>query len=90
MDYTEFLARKQARVETSGRNVTPSDVHPMLHDWQNELVRWAVRTGRAAIWADTGMGKTVMQLEWARLSGERPLIESEMAVPSLFDEAVAL
>ena len=80
MDYTEFLARKQARVETSGRNVTPSDVHPMLHDWQNELVRWAVRTGRAAIWADTGMGKTVMQLEWARLSGERPLIVAPLAV----------
>jgi hypothetical protein len=40
--------------------------------WQNELVRWAVRTGRAALWADTGMGKTVMQLEWARLSGRSP------------------
>lgn len=90
MDYSAFLARKQSRVEKPGRIVTATDVHPMLHDWQNELVQWAVRTGRAAIWADTGMGKTVMQLEWARLSGERPLIESEMAVPSLFDEAVAL
>jgi len=52
----------------------------MLHDWQNELVRWAVRTGRAALWADTGMGKTVMQLEWARLSGSRPLIVAPLAV----------
>ena len=82
MDYTEFLARKQARVETSGRNVAPTDVHPMLHDWQNELVRWAVRPGRAAIWADTGMGKTVMQLEWARLSkGDRlGLVVAPLAV----------
>lgn len=68
MDYASFLARKQARVEKPGREVSADDIHPMLHDWQNELVRWAVRTGRAALWADTGMGKTVMQLEWARLS----------------------
>ena len=68
MSYAEFLSRKQSRVEKPGRDVTAADIHPMLHDWQNELVQWAVRTGRAALWADTGMGKTVMQLEWARLS----------------------
>lgn len=68
MSYAEFLSRKQARVEKPGREVEADQIHPMLHDWQNELVRWAVRTGRAALWADTGMGKTVMQLEWARLS----------------------
>lgn len=80
MDYSAFLARKQSRVEKPGRIVTATDVHPMLHGWQNELVQWAVRTGRAAIWADTGMGKTVMQLEWARLSGDRPLVVAPLAV----------
>jgi len=80
MSYAEFLARKQARVEKPGREVTADQIHPMLHDWQNELVRWAVRTGRAALWADTGMGKTVMQLEWARLSGDRPLVVAPLAV----------
>jgi len=80
MDYQEFLARKQSRVEKPGRTVTAGDVHPMLHDWQNELVQWAVATGRAALWADTGMGKTVMQLEWARLSGDRPLVVAPLAV----------
>lgn len=39
--YVEFLARKTARVETPGTEVSPLDVHPMLHTWQNELVRWA-------------------------------------------------
>ena len=68
MSYAEFLARKESRVEKPGRTVSADDIHPMLHAWQNELVRWAVSTGRAALWADTGMGKTVMQLEWARLS----------------------
>jgi len=82
VSYSEFLARKQARVEKPGREVAASDIHPMLHDWQNELVQWAVRTGRAALWADTGMGKTVMQLEWARLSkGDRlGLVVAPLAV----------
>ncbi len=79
-DYAQFLANKVAKVEQPGREVTAADVHPMLHDWQNELVRWAVRTSRAALWADTGMGKTVMQLEWARLSGDRPLVVAPLAV----------
>jgi len=68
VNYAEFLASKAARVEKPGREVAATDIHPMLHPWQNDIVRWAVRTGRAAIWADTGLGKTVMQLEWARLS----------------------
>lgn len=53
----------------------------MLHPWQNELVRWAVHTSRAALWADTGMGKTMMQLEWARLSRDHgALIIAPLAV----------
>lgn len=80
LDYGAFLARKQSQVEKPGRQVRAEHIHPMLHDWQNELVRWAVSTGRAAIWADTGMGKTVMQLEWARLSGRSSLIIAPLAV----------
>jgi hypothetical protein len=80
MSYQDFLARKQSAVEKPGRDVAAADVHPMLHNWQNELVQWAVRTGRAALWADTGMGKTVMQLEWARLSGDAPLVVAPLAV----------
>lgn len=78
--YNEFLSRKATTADKPGPNMAPSDVHPLLHDWQNDLVRWAVRTSRAAIWADTGMGKTMMQLEWARLSGNRSLIVAPLAV----------
>ena len=79
--YADFLARKQSRIEKPGYDVAADDVHSMLHPWQNELVRWAVRTGRAAIWADTGLGKTMMQLEWARLSTHRPaLVVAPLAV----------
>lgn len=78
--YADFLSTKQRRVGIAGPQISPTDVHPMLHDWQIELVRWAVRKGRAALWADTGLGKTVMQVEWARLSGERCLIVAPLAV----------
>ncbi|WP_052062031.1 helicase-related protein [Rhodococcoides fascians] len=80
MTYADFLARKAKRAETPGRTITSDQIHPMLHPWQNELVQWAVRTSRAAIWADTGLGKTVMQVEWARLSGETSLIVAPLAV----------
>jgi hypothetical protein len=81
-DYATFIASKVAKIEAEGIHLPPTAVHPMLHGWQNELVRWAVRTGRAAIWADTGLGKTVMQLEWARLVSNRgtALVVAPLAV----------
>lgn len=78
--YAEFLAAKQRRVEPHGRAVDDADIHPTLHPWQRRIVGWAVQTGRAAIWADTGLGKTFMQIEWARLSGSRALIVAPLAV----------
>jgi hypothetical protein len=79
--YAEFLAAKQGSAQREGRVITPADVHPFLHPWQADLVTWAVETSRAAIWADTGLGKTLMQLEWARLSTDRgALIVAPLAV----------
>lgn len=78
--YVEFLARKVAGVRERGVDVPSRDVHPFLHQWQVDLVRWAARTGRAGLWADTGLGKSVMQIEWARLSGSTSLIVAPLAV----------
>lgn len=78
--YADFLAAKQARATTAGTDVDDDQIHPSLHPWQARIVQWAVRTGRAAVWADTGLGKTRMQLEWARLSGTRTLIVAPLAV----------
>ena len=80
VSYRDFLARKTAAAPEAGRAADVGDVHPMLHAWQKQIVTWAVRTGRAAIWADTGLGKTVVQLEWARLSGETALIVAPLAI----------
>lgn len=79
-DYAAFLASKKRRVLDAGIEVDPSDIHPMLFEWQAEIVRWAVKRGRAAIFADCGLGKTFMQLEWARLSGDRTLILAPLSV----------
>lgn len=78
--YAQFLARKQSHAAEFGRECSPADVNPMLHPWQRELVAWAVRSGRAALWEDTGLGKTFQQIEWARLSGRSPLIIAPLAV----------
>ena len=63
-DYTTFLQQKAIRAQPVGREC--ADLHPALFDFQRDIVRWAVHRGRAAIFADCGMGKTLMQLEWAR------------------------
>jgi superfamily II DNA or RNA helicase len=78
--YADFLDRKQRTVQPAGRVIDEADVHPMLHSWQKQIVAWAVRTGRDAVWADTGTGKTFMQLEYARLSGDRALVIAPLAV----------
>ena len=78
--YADFLARKQRQVQPAGRAVDVADVHPMLHPWQRQIVAWDVRTGRGADWLDTGTGKTFIQLEYARLSGDRSLIVAPLAV----------
>lgn len=78
--YRAFLATKRPRAEASGRIVSPRDVNRVLFPFQRDLVRWSVAKGRCAIFADAGLGKTFMQLEWARLTGERTLILAPLSV----------
>ena len=84
LNYEEFLAKKAYRIEAVGCEVDDKDINPILFDFQRALVKWATRRGRAAIFADCGMGKTFMQVEWARLmaqhSGKPVLILAPLAV----------
>ena len=80
MTYRDFLATKAVVVHPSGHDVADADIHPSLFGFQRDLVRWSVRKGRAALFADTGLGKTRMQIEWARLTGQRALILAPLAV----------
>lgn len=78
--YADFLARKHRQATPQGVTVTAGDVHPLLHDWQSRIVQWACRRGTAAIFADCGLGKTFMQVEWARLIADRALIVAPLSV----------
>jgi hypothetical protein len=62
-EYPSFLARKQQSAANAG--FEPLWMPDFLFDFQRSLVEWAVRKGRAAIFADCGLGKTPMQLVWA-------------------------
>ena len=78
--YAEFLAAKRRQMQPAGRVIDPGEVNPVLHPWQREIVAWDVRVGRIANWLDTGLGKTFIQLEFARLSGDRSLVIAPLAV----------
>lgn len=78
--YAEFLTSKTRVAHDAGIVVEPSAIHPSLFAFQRDITVWALRKGRAAIFADTGLGKTRMQIEWARLTGERCLILAPLAV----------
>lgn len=82
MNYEEFLNRKAQ--EGSMEGFSPVIMPDFLFDFQKSLVEWAVRKGKAAIFADCGLGKTPMQLVWAenvtRKTGKRVLIVTPLAV----------
>jgi DNA modification methylase/superfamily II DNA or RNA helicase len=62
-NYADFIASKKRAVMDCGIHAT--SLNRDLFKWQADIVRWALRKGRTAIFADCGMGKTFMQLEWA-------------------------
>ncbi len=63
--YHDMVKGKSIRDISHG--FTPEDINLGLFDFQRDIVRWACQKGRAAIFADTGLGKTAMQCVWADL-----------------------
>jgi hypothetical protein len=63
MKYADFLESKRFTMPEAGFNV--SELNENLSPFQQDIVRWALRKGKAAIFAGTGLGKTRMQAEWA-------------------------
>jgi DNA modification methylase len=79
-DYLDFLTSKRIKFQSTGIDIDSELVHEKLFNFQRDLVIWAAKKGRAAIFADTGLGKTFMQLEWARLMGKQTLIFAPLSV----------
>lgn len=62
-DYNEFIQQKTRRAASIGFDPLP--IIAPLFDWQEHVLKWAVKQGRAALFEDCGLGKTAQQLEWA-------------------------
>lgn len=84
MEYEDFIASKATRAESTG--FEPRDMNGALFDWQKDVVSWACRKGKACLFEDCGMGKTLQSLEWARHvcdhTGGNVLIVAPLAVSS--------
>jgi DNA modification methylase len=80
--YEEVIEAKKHKVLTAG--FEPMPFTAPLFEWQKMVVTWAIRQGRAALFAECGLGKTPMQLEWAdqvcRHTGGSVLILAPLAV----------
>lgn len=70
MTYSEFLDKKHITAQNCGFDPEESTNCSMAFEWQNDIWRWALRKGRAALFEDCGMGKTLQQLMWAKSVSE--------------------
>lgn len=71
LTYAQFLERKIDVAPLVGLDVQADQISSALKPHQRDSVLWALRGGRRALFAAFGLGKTVMQLEWARIVAER-------------------
>ena len=83
-NYNEFINSKRISFESAGLDIDRKQLNPQLYDFEKDIVKWALAKGRAAIFADCGLGKTSMQLEWAyqvcKHTGGKVLILAPLAV----------
>lgn len=82
-EYRAFLDRRRHEYN-AGFEIAGADLNAHLFPFQRELVQWALLKGRGAIFADTGLGKTLMELAWSEAvtdyTGGRVLILTPLAV----------
>jgi superfamily II DNA or RNA helicase len=86
-DYETFLASKVCVDPLTGIDKLPN-LSPALFEFQSDITKWALRRGRAALFAGTGLGKTLMEISWARAihqsTGGDILILTPLAVAQQF------
>lgn len=79
MTYEKFLESKRMEIPPAG--FEPYPISGPHFDWQKDVDRWAIRKGRAALFEDCGLGKTIQQLEFARQVHEHTNSPSLIAAP---------
>lgn len=70
MSYAEFLKSKAVSLPCSGFNFEKANMNSALFEWQKDIVVWALKKGKAALFEDCGLGKTIQQLEWCKIISE--------------------
>lgn len=63
--YRRFLDSKRLSAPSAGFAVSRSSLHPKLFDFQRDIAKWSIGKGKAAIFADCGLGKSFIELEWS-------------------------
>lgn len=71
MDYYEFLKTKDIKVIDCGFEVNADSLSPKAYEWQKDIVKWALKKGRAALFEDCGLGKTLQELMIAKAVAEK-------------------
>jgi len=74
-NYDEFIKNKIRKAQEYG--FEPNTINAPLFEWQKQVVEWAIRKGRAALFEECGLGKTLQQLEWAHqvsIYTEKPVL----------------
>lgn len=82
-DYLNFIKAKAKTDPATGLANVPA-LNPMLHQHQADMVNWALKRGRAALFADCGLGKGPMQMEWATRQPHEAIIVAPLAVAHQF------
>lgn len=59
MSYTDFLTSKHITVAPAGFDTPPGHISPVLFEWQNAIVRWALGLGKAALFEECGLGNSM-------------------------------
>lgn len=84
MEYNDFLKTKEIKSVSCGFAFPRDRMNPMLFGWQKDVVFWALRKGRCALFEDCGAGKTVQFLQWGTAvvehTGKPVIVVSPLAV----------
>lgn len=65
MNYEQYIESKKIKAPACGFHVERENMNHNLFDWQKDIVYWALKKGRAALFEDCGLGKTIQQLAWS-------------------------
>lgn len=66
MNYAEYLQSKKTKILDAGFSINRDLINKSAFEFQKDITCWALKKGRSAIFADCGLGKTLMQLEWSQ------------------------